>query len=133
MKQGRRHLVGQAGRYLIATVLSACVSLILPALLHEFIGIREEIAVAGALITVFIMNFFMIRIFVFRSRSDIKLEFRRFFTVSIGFRIAEYLLFLAIFRILGLNYILSLAISLVISFITKFIVHRKFVFNRQTF
>ena len=85
---------------------------------------------AISLATVFVMNFFVIRLFVFRSNSSIVAEFYRFFTISIGFRVSEYLLFLFAFKTIGINYIFALILALGISFMGKFVVHRTFVFNQ---
>lgn len=130
-KANDTELAGQAVRYLVATVISAILSLSFPIIFHEFMGIIEEQSVALSLCIVFIINFFVIRHYVFRSETPIFPELFKFFTTSIGFRIAEYLLFLYAFKIIGLNYILALIITLTISFSVKFVVQRSFVFNKS--
>lgn len=130
-KENKPRINGEAARYLLATINSALLSLTLPIIFHELLQTPEEVSVGVSLFIVFIANFFIIRLFVFRSASPALPEFIRFFLFSIGFRIGEYLLFLFIFRVVTINYILALIIALSISFTIKFILQRTFVFNLQ--
>src|SRR5690606_6513003 len=64
----RWRVAGQRwARYLIATGASALLSLGLPLVLHQIVGLREELAVAIALALMLVINFVTIRVYVFRS------------------------------------------------------------------
>lgn len=114
------------------SALSAALSLSLPVIMHEFMGVAEEIAVAAAMVIVFFINFLTIRIFVFRSTGGGSLnQFGKFAVSSIGFRLAEYLAFLAVFKILEINYVVSLFCVLAIGTVAKFFFHRTYVFTKE--
>ncbi len=119
----------QVIRYLLMTLLSAGLTLALPILFHEAFGVRKELAVALALATAFAVNFFTVRIVVFRSAGNPISEFVRYALTNATFRIAEYLLFIILHTVLEIYYILVLGGVLVLSFIVKFIVYRFLVFK----
>ena len=123
--------VHQAAYYLLATGLSAAITLGFPALLHELFFVEEEIAIAAGLFVAFIVNFLTTRLLVFRSSGNVTKELSRFVLVSLGFRIGEYLAFLVLHSILGVFYILAMAIVLVISLVLKFLTYRGYVFRSE--
>ena len=129
---GRRFRVqldDQSFRYLVATVLSAGLSVSLPVLLHEVVGFAEQYAVLISQVTVLLMNFVSVKFYVFRRGGESVTQFVRFIGSSLFFRAAEYGLFLALFQWLGLHYILALLIALSLSFVVKYFVHRHYVFR----
>jgi putative flippase GtrA len=123
--------LGEVNRFLAVTVVSAGVTLGAPVLLHELVGMGEEIAVAVALFTAFCLNFFMARIYVFRSGGAVVPQLVRFAGASLAFRLAEYLAFLALHLWLDLFYVLAVAVVLVVSFVLKFLFYRVFVFGAR--
>lgn len=124
-----RSLRRQAVRYLIATTVSAGLSILLPALFHEWFSVPEERSVAISLVIVLFVNFLTLRLFVFRSTGRSLHQFLMFASSSVAFRVAEYLMFLGAFRMLGLNYIYALLLALGISFVGKFFFQRAVVFR----
>jgi len=125
-----RELAVQLTRYGGLTVLSACVSIGLPILLHEVARLEERVAVAIALVCAFLLNFLGIRGFVFGKSGGIRGDLARFLGTSIAFRLFEYVGFLLLFGQFGLDYIVALLIPLAISFCLKFITYKLFVFAR---
>ncbi len=119
----------QPVRYLLATVLSAILSFCLPVVLHELAKITEEASVAISLGVVFLLNFVTVRVFVFRSKAQPMFQFVKFAASSVLFRFAEYLMFLAAFRSLGLHYLVALLLALTVSFVAKFFFQRAYVFR----
>lgn len=124
-------LRGQGIRFVIATGISATVTLALPIALHEGIGVSETRAVAVALLLAFFMNFFLTRFFVYRSRGTPGTEFLKYAAFSGVMRGAEYAIFLGLFLVLGAAYYIALFLSLLISWFAKFFILRNFVFSPQ--
>lgn len=86
----RRKLV----RYLVNTGLSFVVNLGLTALLHEVFEVREAMAYAVALVTVFVMNFILFRYYVFDGRTDRPArQLGAFAATSVVFRSGEWVAF----------------------------------------
>ena len=119
----------QVIRFLLMTLLSAGLTLALPILFHEAFGVPKELAVALALATAFLVNFFTVRIVVFQSVGNPTSEFIRYTLTNAAFRIGEYLLFLLLHAILEIYYILVLGVVLSLSLVAKFILYRFLVFN----
>lgn len=120
---------GQFLRFFWATGASAAITLGLPVLLHEGFAVPPRIAVAVALVTAFAVNFLTTRLFVFRSRGGAHGELVRYALTSASFRGAEYLGFLAL-DVLGVVYYLAQPLVLIVSFLLKFVVLRRFVYRR---
>lgn len=119
----------QVIRFLLMTLLSAGLTLALPILFHEAFGAPKELAVALALATAFVVNFFTVRIVVFRSVGNPASEFIRYTLTNAAFRIGEYFLFILLHAISEMYYILVLGVVLGLSFILKFVLYRFLVFN----
>ena len=120
---------GQVVRYLIASAVSAVVSLLLPIVLHEGLATDPETAVAISLFTAFVLNFFVLRHYVYRSAGTVGPQLLKFAAFSVAFRLSEYLLFLFLFQVVSMNYVVALFIALAVSFVAKFFAHRLFVFT----
>ena len=120
-------------RYLASTAFSAMMTVLLPTILHEVFRIAEDIAVAVSLATALVVNFLIMRHFVFRSAGHAGKQFAVFVLSSFSFRLAEFILFMIAFKILGIHYIIALLVSLSISSIVKFFFHRTVTFpNRHS-
>lgn len=115
----------------MASVASALVTLGLPVLLHEGFAVAEPIAVAIAYVVAFGMNFLVQRHFVFRSAGGAGGEVLRYTLTSVVFRSAEYVAFLALFK-LGVVYFVAQLIVVGVSFIIKFVTLRRLVYGRKT-
>lgn len=119
---------GEMLRFGLTSALSAVITLGLPVLLHETLGVDPRIAVAIAFIVSFVVNFFTTQRFVFRTRGNSGAALRRFALSSLLFRGAEYVGFLALFH-LGLPYYVAQVIVVGASFVAKFLTLRRFVFK----
>jgi putative flippase GtrA len=127
---GRTH-GSKVFRYLINTGLSFAVNLGLTALLHEAMGVREELAYAVALAVVFVMNFLMFRFYVFDGRSDQPgKQVGLFLGTSIVFRLVEYLGFLLVHSVLGVYYLLAIVLVQGSTFVIKYFVYGGWIFKR---
>jgi len=122
-------LRGEVVRFGIASIFSASLSLSLPVLFHNAAGFSQERAVALAFVIVFIINFLTMRAYVFQSGRSLLGEILKFALTSGVFRIFDYALFVLIFRLSGLHYILVLIITLTVTSIGKFILHRSYTFG----
>jgi putative flippase GtrA len=122
-------LKDEAFRFLQATVISAGCSLLLPIALHEGFGVPQRIAVAVGLLLVFALNFVTTRLYVFRSRGAPGGEMFRFALVSLAFRGGEYLAFLLLNVLFGMQYVLALMLVLGVSWCSKFLTYRQFVYR----
>jgi putative flippase GtrA len=122
-------LFGQGARWILATALSATLTMVTPMVLHEGLRVPQEVAVACGMAFVFFVNFFTVRTFVFCSRAPALRQLIQFGLSAAAFRIAEYGLFLALFQIAGLHYVVALFCALVVSFFSKFFVLRALIFK----
>lgn len=123
-------VAGEVVRYLVATGVSAVLSLALPMMLHEAIGLKEEVAVAIGLVCAMLVNFMVVRNYVFRSRGPAGRQMFGFIATSIAFRAGEYSVFLLLYKLTGFHYMAATFIALLISFIGKYFVQRAYVFER---
>lgn len=125
----RAGLGGELHRYAIASGVSAILSLSLPLILHRLLGFPEEPAVAASLTIVFLNNFFVFRLFVFRSAAPAVRQLVTFGLVSAAMRGAEYAAFHFIYEVFHVHYWFALVIALSVSFVCKFAVQRRYVFG----
>ena len=102
----------------------------LTAILHEIFRAEAELAFAIALTTVTGINFLFHRYYTFvgAGRSLIA-QGAAFTTSAIGFRGAEYGIFLALHLWLGLVYPLAIVMVLSTSFVSKFFWFRHVIFS----
>ena len=113
---------GAAKRYVLATAFSAGMSLGLPIILVSLAGLPEELSVACSFVIALVINFFNVRLFVFRSNGPILVEFTAFLATNGLIRLVEYAGFLLLFDLIGLNYIVALASILAFSSIMRFFI-----------
>ena len=125
-----RHTIGQLVRFGMSSVASATISLGLPALLHEVFGIEQKVAVAISQTSVLLLNFLMIRLFVFRSQGAARRDLVHYVGSTVAFRGLEYLLFLALFELAGFYYLTALVLTLGTSTAIKFVWYR-FLFGQR--
>ena len=126
---GRNPIFGESFRYVAASALSACVTLAVPFVLHDVFAVSESRAVLASLITVVVMNFLVVRLWVFKSQAEVMPQILKFLMTSIAFRSCEYGLFILLFEGWGVYYLLALGTSLILSFFGKFFVQRHFIFS----
>ena len=122
-------IVGQLMRFGVSTVVSAGLTVVLPILLHELFGLPQKIAVAISQTCALLVNFVMIRVFVFASKRAADRVISYYVGSAVLFRGLEYLAFLALFQLAHLNYVAALLITLCTSTLLKFGWYR-FLFGR---
>ena len=127
----RREFASQVLRFGLATALSAIVSLGLPVALHELLSVEQKIAVAISQVSVLLLNFVTVRMFVFRSQGSVRGDMARYMGSALAFRAIEYSCFLVLFELAGLFYVTALVITLVASTLIKFLWYR-FIFSART-
>lgn len=116
-------------RYCAVGVFNLALNLGLMAFLHEVLGAPEELAYAVSLITIFVINFFVSRFYVYEAADGGAAgQLGRFLATAVVFRSAEYAAFLALHTGLGVQYLLAAFGIQVTSFLVKFLAFRFFVF-----
>ena len=116
-------LFGKALRFAASAGLSAALSIALPILLHEGFAVGQEVAVAIGLATAYVVNIFVLKVFVFRSSGNLKSELIKFIPTNGAFRLLEYGLFLLALNVLGLDYRIAIVGTLIVTFALKFFVY----------
>ncbi len=124
------HAHGQAAvRFVAATLIAMIFNFGGTWLLHEVWGVGPQKAFAIVLVLVYVVNFTLVRFWVFTSRQNIYKQMMSYVMVSLCFRCSEYLVFTLLYTVLGLYYMLAVFISLFSLYCIKFIVYRFFVFK----
>jgi len=121
--------LGQLVRFGVSTVASAGMTVVLPILLHELFGVPQKTAVAVSQSCALLVNFLMIRGFVFASKRATHRDISYYLGSAALFRGLEYVGFLALFQLAHLNYIAALFTTLCSSTLLKFGWYR-FLFGR---
>ena len=122
-----RAFVAEVARYGVATAASAAVSLGLPLALHAA-GLDGRVAAACGSVAAVAFSFAITRFFVFRRGGGLKRDVPRYLATLVAFRALEYGGFLLLYGPGGIAYAAALAIPLVVSSLTKFVVYRYLVF-----
>ena len=118
-------------RFLAGGVASTVVTLGTTAALHEVVAIREVIAAAIGLTASLVVNFAVLRLFVFRGTSiPLRRQAMMFLGSSGVFRALEYSGFFVL-HLLGVHYLVGLVLILGSSFVVKFFVYERLVFSRK--
>ena len=118
-------------RFGIGGLLSSGVAVGTTAILHELGSMNERVAAAMGLAAALVVNFLMLRYFVFRGTHPPLLRQLLVFLASSGvFRGIEYVAFLLVSTVSGMHYLLVLVFVLGGSFILKFVVYEGWVFVR---
>lgn len=126
-----RRIGGETLRYAAVAVFSFVWIMSTAALGAEVVGLPERLAVAVALASALVINFTLLRLFVFPGQSaGIGPQFAATAATSISFRLVEYGIFLALDGLAGLHYLPATALAVIISAGGKFVVYRNVVFRR---
>mgnify|MGYP001333867415 FL=1 len=124
--------LGALGRFLVGGLVSSGVTLATTASLHELVAVPERLAAALGLATALVVNFVVLRFFVFRGTN---LPLGRQLLVFLGssgvFRGFEYAGFIVL-HLLSVYYLLALVVVQGVSFIVKYFFYDKFVFARKS-
>ncbi len=122
-----------AVRFAVLSGLSFGVNFFLTIFLHENLRIREEWAFALVLGLTTVMNFSLLRLFVYPGRHGrLFWQFGAFVASSLGFRILEWLLFVVCHQGLGFAYQPVIAATLLATFVIKFFYYGSVVFTRHS-
>ena len=106
------------------------VNLSLTALLHELVGLSEELSFAIALVVVFFGNFLSLRHLVFEaSTGEPGRQLVHYALASFSFRLAQWLSFVALHSWLGVPYLIAVAVVLGAWFLVKFAYYRTKIFT----
>lgn len=122
------------GRFLIVSANSFLLQLVLTALLHEALGVEPARAYALVIVLVFLMNFILLRTWVYREtrgENPLGRQFSSTVLLSVAFRTTEYLLFLLLHLLLGIHYLAGVALAMMISFVLKFLGFHYLVFGKK--
>ncbi|MFL5871520.1 MAG: GtrA family protein [Solirubrobacterales bacterium] len=118
-------------RYAVASAFSFFFVIGCTAGLHEIVGLSETLAPATALALAFVVNFALLRLWVFPGQSaSVGRQMAETAVTSLLFRVLEYGLFLIGHLGLGVDYLVATGASVCISALGKFFVYREIVFNR---
>jgi len=126
------HRIGQILRFGATSGISASITVGLPVLLHEVLGVTPQHGAAIAFCVAFLVNFFSLRRLVFRSSSGVGRDFGLFVVSSLAFRLAEYLTFTALMTLFHVYYVVALVGVLGLSTVAKFFWYRKALHREQT-
>jgi len=119
-------------RFALGGVLSSGVSLGSTALLHEVGAVHERYAAAAGLVLALVVNFAVLRFFVFKgSRQPVARQLLMFLGSSGVFRGIEYGGFLLLSQVWGVQYLLAMFLTLGLSFVIKFAVYELWIFRRN--
>lgn len=126
----KRHpILGAGWRFLQLGGLAFALNLAITATGHEVLDLPAAAAFGIALVTVFFLNFFGFRRFVYRATGGAaRRQMLRFVAAIIPLRAAEYGAFVMLHAVAGMDYLLATVLVLSASAIAKFITFRVWVF-----
>lgn len=117
-------------RFVSLGVLSFALVVGLTAALHELLGVAEEVSYLAALVAAFCVNFTGARYYVYRAaHAPIGRQLMRFLVSSVAFRGGEFLSFVLLHTMAGVQYLIAVGSIMVISFVLKYLFFRTFVFS----
>lgn len=129
---GRHPMLGQAFRFGLLSAMSFVLNLGVTVVMTEAAGLPSFVSVALAMVTTTAANFLVLRFFVFPDAEQRWFkQFVGFATSIAGFRLAEYLAFIALHAGLGWHYLPVYASILVVSLVGKFLLLRNTVFRPE--
>jgi putative flippase GtrA len=120
--------------YLAASALSFVVNIGLTSFLHEVISMKPMWAYGISLIVLLCINFLLMRYWVYRKHlqpGTLQKQFVATALTSFGFRVSEWVFFVGLNEFLRVNYLLAMLIVMGISFLLKFFVYDRLIFNKK--
>ena len=115
-------------RFLLVGASSYAIVTCLTIFLHEVVRLTESTAFFVGLVTVFTINFFILRQYVFLSSSSVGRSSLKFVFFSVFFRAFEYVLFVVMISI-GVYYIVALTLSMATSTVLKYFMYKNVVYR----
>jgi putative flippase GtrA len=122
----------EAVRFVSSGALVFPLGLGVAALCRQYLGWGDELATVAAFASLLMINFVLGRAFVFRSAGPFKQELARFMGTAVVMRGFESLFSIALQKLTGLSYLLSITATLCLSSMIKFFLYRTWVFRRAT-
>jgi len=120
-----------ATRFAIVSAASGVTNFGLTAFFHEIVGVAEELSYLLALAIALVQNFLGLRLLVYRgSTASWWQQFLQFVGATAGFRALEYLTFLALHSVLGIHYLVAVAVIMVVFTIGKYVFYGRTIFAR---
>lgn len=127
-----RARLASLARFAMGGVLSSSVVLGVSALVREGGFAGERVAAGIGLATSLVVNFNVMRYFVFRgTQQPLLRQFAEFLASSGVFRGLEYVAFLLVNAVFHVHYLLALLLVLGTSFGLKFAVYDSWIFRRK--
>ncbi len=119
-------------RFGLGGVVSATVAVGATALLHEIGGVPERVAGAGGFAAALVVNFFVLRYFVFAaSGGALRRQLPSFLATTGALRAVEFSAFFAVHKYLHWHYLLTMIMVLGTSFMLKFLIYEGLVFAKH--
>jgi len=116
-------------RFVLLGAISFSTNLCVTAGLHELVHVSPDASFAIGLATVFILNFAVMRWWVFPgSGLSMGRQLAGFAMTSVVFRVAEFLVFLLLRHVGGTYYLLAAAGTLCFSLVLKYFVYGSWLF-----
>lgn len=119
-------------RLLLASGMSFGLNIGLTFCLVEGLSLNKPLAYGITLIMVFGINFAVLRLWVYRDRSDdiaMASQLKRCAIVSVTSRIVEWTIFTFLVEVIAIPYILAITLVQIVIFSLKFLIYDRWVFN----
>jgi putative flippase GtrA len=119
--------------YLAVSALSFVINIGLTSLLHEAVSLKPMWAFGISLTVLFCINFTLMRYWVYRKHlrpGTLRRQFVATMVTSGGFRLTEWLFFVALNEFLKIYYLPAMLIVMGTSFLLKFFVYDKLIFGK---
>lgn len=117
-------------RFGLSGVVSSTVALGTAALLHEWAELPERPAGGLGFVAALLVNFFVLRVFVFRATHDAAWRQALTYLATSGmFRLFEFFAFYIVNKYVHVQYLIAMVLVLGVSFVVKFVTYRGFVFR----
>ena len=130
VSQTSSELATSGVRFTLLSGISFATTLVVTAAAHEVFGVQEEIAYLIALAVALHQNFLGMRYYVCPGSSvHIIKQYQQFLAASIIFRGLEYIFFIALHTVAGVNYLIATVLVMLVSFVSKFIYYRSNIFR----
>lgn len=127
-----KRLINSLYRFALLSGISFTLNFGLTVLLHEWLAVPQEAAFAVSLVTVFVVNFLACRYVVFDGRGgSAKKQLALFTITSVVFRGSEYVVFLLVHTLAGVEYRVAILSILAVSAVLKFFTYRTAIFKGE--
>ena len=118
-------------KYFFVSVLSFGLNVVINVICYELFNFSPVIVYPFSVLSISAMNFLLCRYFIFKNSTSKKLftQGYQFILSTVLFRLAEYVFFLLLFKILDIWYVVGIIFTQSLWAIMKFFCYRAFVFR----